>query len=143
MKKATIIIIAAIYVASIVIVGVFGLQALIYNEMIYIRDFELPDEIEGKEVKLATDGKSYTVRLTYRDGLTVPIEFVPIPADATMRNSVEVEITYQSGSEESPAAVLEHANGYMLRFLKKGRVTVIIKSTDNKKVTKELSITAL
>lgn len=143
MRKATIIIIAAIYVASIVIVGVFGLQALVYSENIPITDFILPEQIEGKEVKKATDGNGYTVRLTYREDLTIPIEFVPVPADATLRNSVEVTIVSQSGTAANPTAVLEHANGYMLTFLKRGMVTVRITSTDNRKFSKELSITAV
>lgn len=143
MKKATVIVIAAIYVASIVIVGVFGLQALAYNETIYIEDFTLPQTINGSEVKSTTDGKGYTVRIKYEKDLVVPIEFVPVPADATYRNNVTVTITSQSGNEENPTAILEHANGYMLKFLKVGRVTVRIASTDGGKVIKELSITAI
>lgn len=145
MKKATVIVIAAIYVASIVIVGVFGIQALMYNETIPITDFILDKKINGSEVYPATDGNGYTVRLSYEEGLTVPIEFVPVPADATMRNSVKVEITYQTGSEEKPTARLIHfeVGGYMLEFLKVGTVTVTIKSVDNHQFSKSLSITAI
>lgn len=141
MKKATVILIAAIYVASIVIVGVFGLQALMYNESQPITDIILPDKIEGKEVKLTSNGKGYTVIITYKDDLTIPIEFVPYPFDAPA--AIEVSITYQSGSEEHPTAELTHDIGYFLTFNKKGKVTITFRSTDNSKFSKELSITAI
>ena len=141
MKKATVIIIAAIYVASIVIVGVFGLQALIFTESNPITDFILPEQIEGKEVKPTSDGKAYTVIVSYKEDLLIPIEFVPVPADAPA--AIEVEITYQTGSAENPTAELQHDIGYFLKFFKKGKVTVVIRSTDNRKFSKELSITAI
>ena len=141
MKKATIIVIAAIYVASIVVVGVFGLQALIYNESNPITDIILPTQIEGKDVKLTSDGKGYTVVISYRDDLTIPIEFIPDPVDATA--SIEVSITYQSGSEENPTAELTHDIGYFLTFFKKGKITLTFRSTDNNKFSKTLSITAV
>lgn len=141
MKKATIIVIAAIYVASIVIVGVFGLQALLYNESNPVKDIILPTQIEGKDVKLTTDGKGYTVVISYREDLTIPIEFVPDPADAPA--TIEVSITYQSGSEENPTAELTHDIGYFVTFHKKGKITLTFRSTDNRKFAKELSITAI
>ena len=141
MKKATVILIAAIYVASIVIVGVFGLQALIYNESKPITDIILPDEIEGKEVKLTSDGNGYTVIINYKEGLVIPIEFIPEPADSP--STIEVSITYQSGSKEHPTAELTHDIGYFLEFFKKGKVTITFRSTDNSKFSKELSITAI
>ena len=141
MRKATIIIIAAIYVASIVIVGVFGLKALIYNESKPITDFTFPEQIEGKTVKPTADGKGCTVIISYREGLYIPLEIKPVPADSTSK--VEVSITYQSGTEEHPTAELLNDNGYFLRFFKKGKVTITVRSTDNSKFSKELSITAI
>lgn len=141
MKKATVIVIAAIYVASIVIVGVFGLQALIFTESQPITDFILAEQIEGRDVKPTSDGKGYTVVVSYKEDLLVPIEFVPVPADAPAL--IEVTITYQSGSEQNPTAELQHDIGYFLKFFKKGKVTVTIRSTDNRKFAKELSITAV
>ena len=146
MKKATVIVIAAIYVASIVIVGVFGLKAVVRQEFIPIVDFILPESIYDKEVKLATDGSGYTVRLTYTEGLSVPIDYTPVPADATYRNDVEVTIAYQTdSSEDTPTATLDKNvfGGYTLVFHKEGLVRIRIASIDGSKFTKELTITAL
>ena len=140
MKKATIIVIAAIYVASIVIVGVFGLQALIYTESMPITDILLPEQIEGKTIKPNTNGKGYYVLFRYSEDLLIPIEFVPVPADSP--STIEVTITYQTGTEEEPTAELQHEIGYFLKFLQKGTVTITIQSTDNRKFSKTLDITA-
>ena len=138
MKKATVIIIAAIYVASIVIVGVFGLQALIYVEAMPVTDIILPTHIEGKEVKLGSDGR-YKVGIPYREGLTIPIEFTPVPADAPAE--IEVKITYQSSSDDSTGE-LSHDIGYFLTFYKKGQINITFTSTDNRKFSKTLIIIA-
>ena len=139
MKKATVIIIAAIYVASIIIVGVFGMRALMYNEMVFVEDIVLADQIGGKEIQLSSDGSMYSVVLTYKEGLTVPVEFFPVPADATRRNEIEVSIILNSGGEDNPCATIERG---IVMFSRKGQVVVRIQSTDGGKVYKDLRITA-
>lgn len=138
MKKVTIILIAAIYVASIVVVGVYGLQALIYVEAMPVTDIILPSQIEGRDVKLASDG-SYSVTIPYREGLVIPIEFTPVPADAPA--TIKVKIIYQSSKEENTAELM-HDIGYFLAFHKRGQVNLTFTSTDNRKFTKELVIIA-
>lgn len=139
MKKATIIIIAAIYVASIVIVGVFGLRALIYNEIVFVQDIVFAEQIGGKDIRLTSDGKMYSVVLDYKEGLAVPIEFSPVPADATRRNEIEASIIYDSGGDENPCASIERG---IVMFSRKGQVIVRVMSPDGGKVSKDIRITA-
>lgn len=138
MKKATVIIIAAIYVASIVIVGVFGLQALIYIETLPVTDIILPTQIEGVDVQVGSDGR-YRVGIHYHEDLVIPIEYTPYPADAPAE--IKVEITYQS-SKNNDVAELTHEVGYFLKFNKKGQVNITFTSTDNRKFSKTLIIVA-
>lgn len=139
MKKATVIIIAAIYVASIIIVGVFGMKALMYNEMVFVEDILLEEQIGGKDIRLTSDGSMYSVVLDYRDDLAVPVEFTPVPADATRRNEIEVYFIYVSGGEEDPCADIDHG---IVMFHRKGQVIVRVMSTDGAGVYKDLRITA-
>ena len=139
MRKATVILIAAIYVASIVIVGVFGLKALIYTESKPITDIIL-QPIDGHVPELNTNGKGYWVITTYKEGLYIPIEFIPMPADS--QSEIEVTIKDQTGTEEEPTAELVHDIGYFLKFYRVGTVTVTIQSLDNKKFSKKIDITA-
>lgn len=141
MKKATVIVIAAICVASVLVVGIFGMKALIYTEIVYIQDIVFADNILGKEVKPATDGSDgFTVVVKYEDELVCPVEFFPVPSNATMRNDIDVSMTYQSGNDDDPCATYE--SGAVI-FHKKGMVTIKVASTDGGKVTKELRIIAI
>lgn len=144
MRKATILIIAAIYVASIVIVGVFGLQSLVYTEVVYVTDIVIAEEIGGSTVQQDEDGGDYTVTIRHNfsdsgDTLIVPIEWTPIPSDATYRNNIKVVVQKVSGGDE-PCATLKQDIGWSLEFVKNGSVTVCIMSVDANKVKKELTI---
>lgn len=139
MKKATVIIIAAIYVASIIVVGVFGMKALMYNEMVFVEDIVIAEQIGGKDIRLTSDGSMHSVVLEYKEGLMVPVEFTPVPADATRRNEIEVYFIYVSGGEEDPCADIDHG---IVLFHRKGQVIVRIMSTDGGKIYKDLRITA-
>lgn len=139
MKKATIIIIAAIYVASIVVVGTLGLRSLTYNETVYVEDIVFDNTFNGAELKPSSDGKGYRVTLDYREGLAVPVSFYPVPSDATYRNGITMEKVYDSGGDV-PCATLTD-NGVVL-FSKKGLVRLRVYSIDGRKVEKELSILA-
>ena len=140
MKKATVILIAAICVASVLVVGVFGMKALIYTEIVYVDDIVFADTILNKEVKPATDGNGYSVVLKYEEGLSFPLEFTPIPANATRRNEIEVKMTYQSGADDSPCATYDSG---MVIFHKRGQITLRVASTDGGKVVRELRILAI
>ena len=140
MRKATVILIAAICVASVIVVGVFGMKALIYAEMVYVQDIVFADKILNKEVKPATDGNGYTVVLKYEEGLAFPIEFTPVPANATKRNEIEVSMIYQSGADDNPCATYDSG---MVIFHKRGQITLRVASNDGGKVANEIRIIAL
>ena len=133
MKKITVLVVAVIYAASIVVVGIFGVRALMYTEMVFVEDIVLADNIKGVPITPATDGKGYTVVLKYE-------EYTPIPADATLRNEIKASIIYQTGSDEDPCAVYDRG---MILFRKRGQITVFIESQDGGKVSKELRILAI
>lgn len=140
MKKITVLVVAVIYAASIVVVGIFGVRALMYTEMVFVEDIVLADNIKGVPITPATDGKGYTVVLKYEENLNFPLEYTPIPADATLRNEIKASIIYQTGSDEDPCAVYDRG---MILFRKRGQITVFIESQDGGKVSKELRILAI
>lgn len=141
MKKATVIVIAAIYVASIVVVGTLGLKSLIYSETVFVEEIVFDNTFGGAELKPTSDGNGYRVTMDYVNGLTVPISFFPVPSDATYRNDISMEKVYDSGGEDNPCATLTD-NGVLI-FHKKGVVRVRVYSIDGRKVSRELRITAI
>ncbi len=153
MKKSTIILIAAIYVASIVIVGVFGLKALSFSEKVYIKDITFVDyvdddgtvhylQIGGKEVKPKSNGKGYIVVLNLDDIKNVPlsINYNISPVDATV-TTVEVSDDTEGGAT---CAKLEKTalGGYLVTFTEKGQIDIRLASVDGSKATAKLSIIA-
>ena len=99
MKKATIIIIAVVYVASIVIVGIFGLNALLVNDTIYIESINLPEEIFGKQVKGTAEDKSVTLYYETNakddngnDCMIIDLSYTVTPSNATKRNNINIAI---------------------------------------------------
>lgn len=151
MKKSTIILIAAIYVASIVIVGVFGLKALIYEEKVYVDKIQFVDPVTGEnykflgeEIKPDSSGDGYIVRVNYKEGQTTDgLMFVVTPTDAS-NTKVEIVVESVTGKESNPCAKLESAGlGYRVTFSRKGIITLRIKATDGSKVSTVLRISAM
>lgn len=154
MKKTTIIIITVLYVASIVLVGVFGLKSLSFVEKVYIKEISFLDyvdndgtvhymQINGKEIKPKKDGSGYSVILDIDNikgyGFSIPYKY--LPADATITNIEIVDIT-EGGAK---CATLEKSvlGGYLITFNDTGKIDLMLKSTDGGKVTAKLSITAI
>ena len=142
MKKATIILIAAIYVASIVVVGVFGLQALLYSEVNPITDIQLPTDISGHKLFSSTmDGdNTMSVVFPYEEDLTVPIEYIPFPADSTSEIEVTAEYSSDDVAELQYQEIMGKKVNYFLVFKKKGTATITFQSLDNSKFSKKLTV---
>ena len=47
MKKSTLVVIAIIYVASIVIISLFGMKAVVYNEVIPVTQIECLNQTDS------------------------------------------------------------------------------------------------
>ena len=141
MRKATIIVIAAIYVASIVVVGVFGLRALNFEQTIFIKDIIMPTTIDGQPVT-TVDNKKYTVDLFYIDGLQVLIDIDKEPRDA--QGDIAITITEQVPFEDGEiVAELIQRNDITLKFYQPGLVVLRFEAVDGSKVTKELTVVAV
>ena len=140
MRKATVIVIAAIYVASIVIVGVFGLKALPYDEFVYIEDIEF-NTINDTPVVDRGDGTFYVI-LSYKKDLIVVIDYTPRPANATKGREVDVKIVAPDNNAEIATLTFQTGSGWELHFLKAGTVRIAIESNDGSNVRKELTVMA-
>ena len=142
MRKATIIVIAAIYVASIVIVGVFGLRALNFEQTVFIKDIEMPETIGGQPVE-TSDNKTYSVTLTYSAGMEVLIDYDKSPRDAQgdIKVTITTQISYDPQKQEDPVAEIDTEQlGCVLKIYQTGFVIVRFEATDGNKIYKELVI---
>lgn len=85
MKKSVILAILVIYLAAILVVGIWGIKTYIFNPNIYVSEIKLVDSLDG-EYKVETNAKNPDIdfiRIKYRAGLKFRIYYRVGPDDAT------------------------------------------------------------
>ena len=83
MKKSTIFLIILVYIVSFVIVGLFGIQARGYNEIIYVESITLRAVDEELVQSRYKGDQNYTFVTYYEDNLVVKFKAEVLPANAT------------------------------------------------------------
>lgn len=118
MKKSTILVICIIFLASVLVVGFFGMQAASYYSKVYVETIT-PAAIycttDEQLSFIASDTPNrYPVIITaFQQGMTVRIDCDVSPDNATFFNDIHVEITSQgnyTGSEDHTVATLDGHN---------------------------------
>ena len=119
MKKSVVILIALIFIASVVTVSFFGLKFKTFDEIIYVSEIEILND----DVLLDDEGKPYAVVRTDENGLRqYQIKWRVHPDDAT-DDSVSFAYDTQNGN------LTVDENG-IVTFQKRGAVTVQIIAND-------------
>ena len=93
MKKSTLIMIAIVYIASIVLISLFGMKAVVYNEVIPVTKIECLNETDSKtEVYYSGDMKVIKVQFTEAGnaetlkGTMVQLTYRVLPDNASNKN---------------------------------------------------------
>lgn len=134
MKKSVVVLIGIIYIASIFVVGFFGMQIKAFDTIIYISDIECSNE----NVIANPDG-SKKIRFDYKpDGdkmdNTLIITYNVYPKDSTLKGVDAVRLAYD------PNPKLAEVDGLKITFLGKGALTVYLKSLDGSNVIETIKI---
>lgn len=149
MKKSTLIIIAIIYVASIVVISMLGLKAIVYDAKIPVTGIEIlntDDRANGVEVEKEGDRIIISVRFTApwnpetQSGTKLQINYRVHPDNAT--NS-KVELIYRKDLENVQFITLEDGTWTgLIGFTDEETFTLEIRSTDGSRVSTKLTIVA-
>ena len=85
MKKSTIFLILLVYIASFIIVGLFGIQVRAHNEIIYVENISLTAVNQEALVNSRYDEeeKKYKFIAYYEEGLVIQLKANVTPANAT------------------------------------------------------------
>ena len=110
MKKSTILILLIVFLGSVIVVGVFGMQANLWEAPVYINEI-IPTSvatISGKslEIKRNEQDGYYYVRVAYEENLTVLISTRVEPVDSTNK-SLKISVTNNNDPENPRAEVGE------------------------------------
>lgn len=146
MKRSTFVIIAIVYVASIVLISLFGMKAVVYNEVIPVTAIECLNKTDSKsEVYYSGDTKVIKVPFTQAGNAeTLTGTMVQLVQRVLPDNASNKSVKYSCADNEN----VEFAKGEDGRdlglVLIKGRVVLKVKilATDGSKVYTEVIIWA-
>lgn len=141
MKKSVIVLIAIIYVASIFVVGFFGMQIKAFDTIIYITDIECSNENiitkpdKTKEIKFDYDSSKDDMENS------LIITYDVYPKDSTLKGSDAVKLVYDT-EHKLIAKELWIVDGLAITFKSKGVLTFYLKSLDGSNVVETINIIA-
>lgn len=141
MKKSVIILIGIIYIASIFVVGFFGMQIKAFDTIIYITDIECTNE----EVVTKPD-KTKEIKFDYdasKDDMenSIIITYEVYPKNSTLKGTEAVKLVYDT-THKLIDKELWVVDGLTITFKSKGVLTFYLKSLDGSNVIETINIIA-
>ena len=132
MKKAVIIIIVLIYVASIALVSFYGLQYKLFDEVVPVERIEITNEGQQYSEQMG----DYIVKSPDEDGdRRVQITYQAYPENAS---NTKVDFAYDEKTAEKYGVTIDEYG--VVSFEKKGTIKVTNISTDGSNVEDSLLI---
>lgn len=132
MKKSTILIITAVFLISVFVVGIFGLQNVPYDRLVYVNKIvptsvTLSNGEESLEIKYSEPNGYYYVTIpyeSYQQGMLVMINYDINPTDATNK---KLDVTINNVNTNSKGILQE--NG-AIKLEDRGIVDVTYRTQD-------------
>lgn len=148
MKKATLIIIFAIYLGSIALISFLGMNAKVYEEVVPVTKIECLNETDSNVVVTEKDGKKI-IKTIFTEpgnvdtltGTMVQLIWKVSPDNATNKN---VQFIYKKELSDMVTFVKDE-NGNelgLLIFNEPGRIEIKIESTDGTRVSTTVVVRA-
>ncbi|MBQ0009070.1 MAG: hypothetical protein KBS97_02220 [Firmicutes bacterium] len=88
MKKPVIILVALIYIISIVIVGFIGIQARVFNPVVFVNDLNVNFDENLVKIDSPAEGVDYAYRIFANSEVTFTVTANVLPNDATNKRCV-------------------------------------------------------
>jgi len=151
MKKSVLVLIMAIYIASIMFIALFGMESALYDEKLYVERIEITNETCEEYTVHYSQEEDITYIIffyddTYEDdwqsGLnpnTIILGFRIVPEDATNRR---VSFGYDKNNENGENPYGEVTDNGIVRFKRWGTITVTISALDGSGAKAKVSIVA-
>lgn len=146
MKKSTLIMIAIVYIASIVIISIFGMKSVVYNEVIPVTKIECLNVTDDK-TEVEYDGDTKVISVQYKKpgnaenltGTMVQLSWRVLPDNASNK---KVKFVYNQTTRAE--FVKDEAGNEVGLILFTGKVVLNIKimSTDGTQVFEEIVVWA-
>ncbi len=146
MKKAVMIIIGIVYLASIVIISIFGMRSVVFNEIIPVSKIECINVTDDK-INVSEENNVKIIKIKYdkpantetNEGTMVQLEWRVLPDNATTK---DVKFVYDPSPRVTFATDEAGREVGLILFSGKVVLPVKIMSTDGSRVYAELTIWA-
>lgn len=151
MKKSVIVLIGIIYLASIFVVGFFGMKVKVYDTMVYITDIECTNEDARKEtngnktIKFKYDYEGTEDERILKNSKILTYEIFPKNTTLKGKDAVmayadpEKVVSDIADRNDNTVAVV---NDLTISFLKPGVLIVTLKSMDGSNISEVVKIIA-
>ena len=146
MKKSTLIMIAIVYIASIVIISIFGMKSVVYNEVIPVTKIECLNVTDDK-TEVEYDGDTNVISVQYKrpgnaeilSGTMVQLSWRVLPDNASNK-----KVKFVHNQTTRAEFVKDEAGNEVGLILFTGKVVLNIKimSTDGTQVFEEIVVWA-
>ena len=113
MKKSTIILLLIVFLGSVIIVGVFGMQSVPFEEIVYVKNI-VPTSVstfDGDRLTIRQREGYYYVVVDFQQGLTLYINTRVEPADSTNK---ELSVTIVNNNAANPIAKIGDDGGIVI-----------------------------
>lgn len=147
MKKSTLIVIGIIYIASIVIISVFGLKAVVWDVVTPVTAIECLNESDDKSTVTEEDGKKF-IKIKFDEpgklengvptGTMLQLYWRVLPDNATNK-----EVRFVYNTELTRANFIKNNDGTelgLILFSGKIKLDLSIVSTDGTRVVEDIVI---
>lgn len=130
MKKSTILILLIVFLGSVLIVGIFGMKSVPYEQIVYVKEIKptsvttVSANAQTLEIKQNSKGEYY-VMLPYEENLELLINYELTPADCTTKD-VKVSMVYPDS--DHPAVITDRNS---VLFTRKGNVRLLYETKDS------------
>ena len=156
MTKPTILLLTVVYFASILIVGIFGMQIMSFNNINYIESITLTDSddnlefsankntltLEEYDIDDAIPYKKYNATFRYKKGMTIKVMPIIKAKDPTLDptdKTLQVSLKYESEGFEG---CITYEEG-IFKVNRRGSVIITYNSQDNSKKIMVLVLKAM
>ena len=146
MKKSTLIMIAIVYIASIVVISIFGMKSVVYNEVIPVTKIECLNQSDDK-TQVEYDGDIKVISVEYKKpgnaenltGTMVQLSWRVLPDNASNK-----KVKFVRNQNSRAEFVKDEAGNEVGLILFTGKVVLNIKimSTDGTQIFDEIVVWA-
>ena len=128
MKKSTILILVIVFLGSVLVVGVFGMQATLWEAPVYVEEI-VPTSVatrSGQSLEIKHNEQGYFVVASYEEGLTILINTRVSPEDSTNKT---LKVTVVNNNDPTnPRAEVGDRNEIII--LRSGAIQVQYRAQD-------------